>query len=152
MPAYRDRHTRPNALPSVPAEAALSFLKDTKGTLAWTARDLADTLKINRPEAKQILAFLQAQGYVQPARSGEPAQQREPARGTNDWITTPAGETVSGATPSRLTRVSVEQALVELTERINQSNKHPHTPIRITDAVTLVDLLIPDPASDQSAQ
>ncbi len=152
MPAYGDRHTRPNALPSVPAEAALSFLKDTKGTLAWTARDLADTLKINRPEAKQILAFLQAQGYVQPARSGEPAQQREPARGTNDWITTPAGETVSGATPPRFTRESVEQALVALKDRINQSDKDPQAPFRITDAVAFGDFLIPDRARVQSAQ
>src|SRR5260370_9625545 len=125
MPAYRDGHARPKPLPCVPAEDALSFLKDTKGTLAWTARDLADTLKINRPEAKQILAFLQAQGYVQPARSGEPAQQREPARGTNDWITTPAGETVSGATPPPFTRERVQQSLAPLKDRINQSNKDP---------------------------
>src|SRR5258707_4988404 len=106
MPAYRDRHTRPNALPSVPAEAALSFLKDTKGTLAWTARDLADTLKINRPEAKQILAFLQAQGYVQPARSGEPAQQREPARGTM------IGSPLRPAKPSPAPRLPVSPAKV----------------------------------------
>src|SRR5258707_5011011 len=31
-------------------------------------RDLADALRINRREAEQALAFLQAQGYVQPAR------------------------------------------------------------------------------------
>src|SRR5258708_11077044 len=135
MPAHRDRHRSPNALPSIPAEAALSFLKDTKGTLTWTARDLADTLKINHPEAEQVLAFLQAQGYVQPARRGEVAQQREPSRSTNDWITTQAGETVSGAKPPRFTRESVEQALAALKHRIKQNNKDPQAPFRITDAV-----------------
>ncbi len=38
-------------MPSIRAEAALSFLKDTKGALTWTARDFADTLNINRREA-----------------------------------------------------------------------------------------------------
>jgi predicted ArsR family transcriptional regulator len=143
MPAHRERHTRPNALPSIPAEAALSFLKDTKGALNWSARDFADTLKINQREAEQVLAFLQAQGYVQPARHGEVAQQRQPSRGTNDWITTPAGETVAGAKPPRFTRESVEQALVALKDRINQSNKDPQAPFRITDAVAFGDFLSP---------
>src|SRR6266478_976051 len=119
MPSERERST----LPSLPAEAALSFLKDTKGTLTWSARDLADTLKINRREAQQALAFLQAQGYVQPARRGEPAHQKGSARSADQWITTPAGETVSGAKPPRFTRESVEQALVALKNRIKQSNK-----------------------------
>ena len=54
MPSQRERST----LPSLSAEAALSFLKDTKGTLTWSPRDLADALKINRREAEQALAFL----------------------------------------------------------------------------------------------
>jgi hypothetical protein len=152
MPAHRDRHTRPNALPSIPAEAAFSFLKDTKGALTWSARDLADTLKIDRPEAEQILAFLQAQGYVQPARRGEVAQQRQPSRGTNDWITTPAGETVSGTKPPRFTRESVEQALAALQNRIKQSNKDSQAPFRIADAIAFGDFLLPDRARVQSAE
>jgi hypothetical protein len=63
MPSHRDR----SAFPSLPAEAALSLLKDTKGTLIWSARDLADVPKIKRREAEQALVFLQAQDYVQPA-------------------------------------------------------------------------------------
>ena len=152
MPAHHDRHRRPNALPSLPAEAALSFLKDTKGALTWSARHLADTLKINRPEAEQILAFLQAQGYVQPARHGEQADKRESARSADQWITTPAGETVSGAKPARFTRESVEQALAALKDRINQSNKDPQAPFRITDAVAFGDFLFPDRARVQSAE
>ena len=76
--------TVPSTQPSIPAEAALSFLKDTKGTLTWSVRELADTLKINRRESEQVVALLAAQGYVQ--RAG----------GTDEWMTTPAGETVSG--------------------------------------------------------
>src|ERR1700747_1699142 len=87
-----------NAFPTIGAEAALSFLKDTKGALTWTARDLADTLKIDRREAEQALAFLQAQGYVQPAQQGGSARGRKPARsGAAEWMTTPAAETISGA-------------------------------------------------------
>src|SRR6266436_847590 len=131
VPPQRQRPT----LPSLSAEAALSFLKDTKGTLTWSTRDLVEELKINRREADQVLALLQAQGYVQPARCGEPAQQKGAARGAGLWITTPAGETVSGAKPPRFARESVEQALAALQNRIKQSNKDPRIPYRITDAV-----------------
>ena len=139
MRSRRDRKTRPNPMPSISAEAALSFLKDTKGTLAWTPRDLADTLKINRSEAEQALAFLQAQGYVQPARSAR------------EWMTTPAGETVSGAKPPRFTRDSVEQALTALRDRIQTNNKSRQAPFRVTDAVAFGDFLLSDRARVQSA-
>ncbi len=125
MPLQRERLT----LPSLPAEAALSFLKDTKGTLTWSARDLSESLKINRREAQQALALLQAQGYVQPAH------QKGSARGADQWSTTPAGETVSGGKPPRFSRERVEQALATLKNRIKQSNKDPHASFRITDAV-----------------
>jgi len=144
MPSHRERQTRP-AIPSIPAQAALSFLRDTKGTLTWTARDLADSLNINRRDAEQILAFLQAQGYAQPAR------QRGSARGTDQWMTTPAGETVSGAKASRFTRESVEQALSALKDRIKQTNKNPQAPFHITDAVAFGDFLLPDRVRVQSA-
>jgi DNA-binding transcriptional MocR family regulator len=139
MPSPRQRKTHANSLPQIPAEAALSFLKDTKGALTWTARDLADMLKINRPEAERVLELLQAQGYVQPAR------------GTNEWMTTPAGETVSGAKTPRFTRESVEQALTALKGRFQQSNKNRQAPYRITDAVAFGDFLISDRARVQPA-
>ena len=147
MPSPRDRKTPPNhPLPSISAEAALSFLKDTKGTLAWTTGDLADTLKINRSEAEQALAFLQAQGYVQPAGHGRPAS------GAREWMTTPAGETVSGAKAPRFTRESVEQALTALKNRIETNNKNRQAPLRITNAVAFGDFLLPDRARVQSAE
>jgi hypothetical protein len=141
MPSQRQRPT----LPSLSAEAALSFLKDTKGTLTWSTRDLVEGLKINRREADQVLALLQAQGYVQPAH------QKGSARSTDQWITTPAGESVSGAKPSRFTRESVEQALAALKDRIKQSNKNPQALFRITDAVAFGDFLFSDRARVQSA-
>src|SRR6266478_3256508 len=139
MPAPREHKKGPNAFPSIPADAALSFLKDTKGALTWTVRDLADTLKIDRREAEQALAFLQAQGYVQP-------------RGTKgQWITTPAGEAVSGAKAPRFTPESVQQALAALKDRIRDNNKNRQAPFRITDAVAFGDFLLPDRARVQSA-
>jgi len=141
MPSQRERFT----VPALSAEAALSFLKDTKGALTWSVRDLAAALKINRSEAEQGLAFLQAQGYVQPAR------QKGSARIADQWITTPAGETVSGAKPPRFTRERVEQALAALKDRIKQSNKNQQAPFRITDAVAFGDFLLPDRARVQSA-
>jgi hypothetical protein len=147
MPSQRQRP----ALPSLPAVAALSFLKDTKGTLAWSIRDLADTLKITRAEAQQALALLQAQGYVQPARRCEPAHQKGVARSAGQWMTTPAGETVSGAKPPRFARESMEQALAALKDRVKQSNKNPQAPFRITGAVAFGDFLLPDRARVQSA-
>src|SRR5690348_183146 len=115
MPSPRERTARPGLFPAIPAEAALSFLKDTKGALTWTTRDLADTLKNNRREAEQALAFLQAQGYVQPHGKGE-------------WLTTAAGEAVSGAKTPRFTRESVEQSLAALKNRIQQNNKNRQAP------------------------
>ena len=45
-------------MPALPLAAVLSFLKDTRGMMAWTARDLVETLKIKMPDAAQILAIL----------------------------------------------------------------------------------------------
>jgi hypothetical protein len=141
MPSQRERST----LASLPAEAALSFLKDTKGILAWSTRDLVEALKINRREADRVLALLQAQGYVQPAN------QKASARASEQWITTPAGETVSGAKPPHFTRESVEQALTALKDRVKQNNKNPQTLFRIVDAVAFGDFLLPERSRVQSA-
>ena len=139
MPSPRGPKTAPSLLPTIPADAALSFLKDTKGALTWTARDLADTLKIDRREAERALGFLQAQGYVQP-------------RGTKgQWLTTPGGETVSGAKSPRFTPESVQQALTALKDRIRGNNKNRQAPFRIIDAVAFGDFLFPDRARVQSA-
>lgn len=128
------------ALLSIPAEAALSFLKDTKGALTWSVRDFADTLKINRGDAEQAIALLAAQGYV------------KRASGTNEWMTTPAGESVSGAKSPRFARESVKQAVDALKERIKQVNKDKKAAFRITDAVALGDFLLSDRPRVQAAE
>jgi DNA-binding transcriptional MocR family regulator len=140
MPSHREPKKRSATLPTIPAEAALSFLKDTKGALTWTTRDLADTLKIDRREAEQALALLEAQGYVQPARGGR-----------GEWMTTPAGETVSGAKTPRFTRASVEQSLDALKNRIQKNNKNRQAPFRVTNAIVFGDFLLSDRARVQSA-
>lgn len=145
MPPRREPRPRPASIPALPAEAALSFLKDTKGTLSWSTSDLAKTLDIDRPEAQQALAFLQAQGYVQLADRAT----ANPSGG--QWTTTPAGETVSGAKPPRFSRESVEQALAALRERIKQNNKGAQAPFLIKEAVAFGDFLIPDRVRVQAA-
>jgi DNA-binding transcriptional MocR family regulator len=145
MPANRTRPAQVNSFPSLPAEAALSFLKDTKGALTWSTYDLGNTLKISRRDAQQALALLQAQGYVQAAH------QKAAAHSSDMWLTTPAGETVSGAKPPRFTRESVEQSLTALKERIKLANKDPQALFRVTDALAFGDFLLPDRARVQSA-
>ena len=140
MPSTREHNKGLKTFPTIPAEAALSFLKDTKGSLTWTTRDVAGTLNIDRREAEQALALLQAQGYVQPARGGK-----------GEWITTPAGESVAGAKTPRFSRESVEQSLAGLKSRVQQNNKNRQAPFRITDAVAFGDFLLPDRARVQSA-
>jgi len=123
---------------AVSAEAALSFLKDTKGVVNWTVRDVADTLKIGRSEAEKIVALLEAQGYV--AREGK-----------SDWMTTAAGESVSGAKVPRLSRESVETAIAELKDRIAQINNARGAPYRIDAAVAFGDFLLKDRSKAQPA-
>lgn len=126
-------------LPAVSAEAALSFLKDTKGMLTWSAKDLADVLKIPRREAEQVIHFLEAQGYAQRARE------------SGDWMTTPAGESVSAAKLPRFTRESVEQAVDNVKQRIKELNRDATAPFKITRAVAFGDFLQSDRARVQAA-
>jgi DNA-binding transcriptional MocR family regulator len=121
----------------IPADAALSFLKDAKQTVTWSARDLADTLKISHRDSEQVVALLAAQGYVQAAKDG--------------WITTPAGESVSGAKPARFTRESIEEAVESLQERIKQVNKDAKAAYRMTNAVVFGDFLLTDRTRAQAA-
>jgi hypothetical protein len=127
------------ALLSTPAEAALSFLKDTKGAVTWTVLELAHTLKITRTDADQVVALLQAQGYVQSAQAN------------GEWMTTPSGEAVSGAKLPRFDRDSVQSALAALQERIRQVNKDSKAVFKITAAVAFGDFMMKDRARVQAA-
>ena len=77
---------------------------------------LAGTLKISPGEAEKVVALFEAQGYV--AREGK-----------SEWMTTAAGESVSGAKAPRLSRENVEAALTGLKDRIAQVNNNRKRPI-----------------------
>src|ERR1700693_4971456 len=113
---------------SVSAAAAFSFLKQAKGLLTWTLDDLAKSLKISVAEGKQALAALAMQGYIKPQERGE-------------WLTTLAGETVSGAKSPRFTPESIEEALAALRSRIKLVNQDSQAPYKITDAAAFGDFL-----------
>jgi hypothetical protein len=106
-----------------------SAFKDAKSTVTWSVRDLANTLKIGRHDAGPVVALLAAQGYLQHAS------------GTDDWMTTPAGESVPDAKSPRFTREKVERAVESLNERIKQVNRDPEHAFRTTAAVPFGDFL-----------
>ncbi len=103
----------------LPAAELLSFLKQTRGVGTWTERDLAKALKIGLAEAKEAIAVLQLQGYI------------EPAGHTGKWRITEEGELVAGAKSPRFTRGSVEDALAGLRDRIKAVSDDPNAPYRI---------------------
>ncbi len=119
---------RPGAIPAVPIEAVFSFLKGTKGTSSWTKQDFAGTLKISVADAAKILPVIQMQGYINPYH--------------DEWVTTTAGEDVSGARPPRFSPEKVEEALAELRERIKAVNKDAKSAYKITEAVAFGDFLL----------
>jgi hypothetical protein len=107
----------------------LSFLKETKGAATWTDRDLAKSLNISMPEAKQVLAVMELQGYVEPAGTSK------------KWRTTEQGDLVSGAKSPRFTREAVEQGLSALSDRIQGINQDSNATYRVTEAVAFGDFL-----------
>jgi DNA-binding IclR family transcriptional regulator len=107
----------------MPAAALLSFLKQARGLEQWTEKDLAAALKISASQAKQAMAVLEMQGYV------------EPAGHTAKWKVTEQGILVSGAKPPRLTRKSVEEALAGVRKRIQATNEDKNAAYRVAEAV-----------------
>jgi len=124
----------------VSAEAALSFLKDTKGAVSWGLGEMAGILKIGRKEAEQVVAFLAAQGYVAQAEGEK-----------NAWLTTAAGESVSGAKTPRFGRKNVEEAVEFLKGRIREINTDKGAPYRFVKAVAFGDFLLADRPKLQAA-
>jgi hypothetical protein len=116
-------------MPSVPVAAVMSFLKDTRGLMTWTTRDLAETLNIPASEAAKVIPIMEIQGYVKPA---------ERAR---EWFTTLAGQTVSGSKLPHYTRERVATALAGLKERIAAARKDFESPFKISAAVAFGDFL-----------
>lgn len=122
------KHPPKHALPSIPADQALSFLRETRGISTWTARDMANSLRIGGGEAKRAIAVLEMQGYVNPFKSDQ-------------FMTTSAGESVSHSQAPRYTRDRIDRALAVLRSRIAEINRDDGAPFRITQAVAFGDFL-----------
>lgn len=95
---------------------------------SWTPRDLAKSLKISPAAAKHALAILEMQGYVKPTGSAE-------------WITTPAGEIVSGSKLPRYSRETVERSLESFADHLQRVNEDASAEYKIADAVAFGDFL-----------
>jgi hypothetical protein len=87
---------------------------------------MAETVGISEAEARRVIPILQLQGYVQPS--------------DDEWMTTAAGEAVSGAKTPRFTPEIVNDALEKLSERIITLNKSKNS-VRIDAAVAYGDFL-----------
>ena len=104
----------------------MSFLKDTRGLLTWTTRDLAETLAIPTSEAAKVITIMEMQGYV------------KAAEGAREWFTTPAGQTMSGSKLPHYTPERVTAALAALKERIAAApGEHGKGTIRIAFQVDI---------------
>lgn len=125
----RKTKTATNIMPLVPAAAVMSFLKDSRGLVTWTTRDLAETLGIAAAETTKVITIMEMQGYVKPAHGGP------------EWLTTPAGETVSGSKQPHFTRDRVDAALDGLKKRLTAARKDFKSPFKISTAVAFGDFL-----------
>jgi hypothetical protein len=117
----------------MPLAAVLSFVKETRGTLTWSIQDMVRSLKISEPEANQIIGILSLQGYVKPALDNQ------------GWLTTPAGEDVSGSKLPRYKISSVNEALSALEKNIESLNHDRHARFHVAEAVAYGDFLLGRP-------
>lgn len=112
---------------SLPPAALFSFLKDTRGATVWSLDDFTKTLGLTAAGARQALAILEMQGYIH-SHAGE-------------WMTTPAGETVSGSKFPRFHRDAVERSLAAFADHIQRVNADRAAPYKIVEAVAFGDFL-----------
>ena len=113
---------------SLPATASFSFLKETRGITSWTGRDFAKTLDLSTANAKEALAILEMQGYVK-------------ATGPKEWMTTPAGESVSGSKFPKYSRENVERTLDSFADHLKRVNQDSSAEYKVADAVAFGDFL-----------
>jgi DNA-binding transcriptional regulator YhcF (GntR family) len=114
---------------SLPATALFSFLKETRGITSWTTRDLAKTLNLRATSTKEALAILEMQGYIKPAES------------KGEWITTPAGEIVSGSKFPKYSRETVERSLAAFADHLKRVNQDSSAEYKTAEAVAFGDFL-----------
>jgi hypothetical protein len=138
MPKSTPKKTKLGRMPAVSIAAALSFLKETKGALTWTAQEFARGVGITVAEAGPALAVLQMQGYV------------KPGTGKNEWMTSVDGAVVSGAAAPRFSVEAVQKALENLRGRITAGNKDAKAEFRVSRAIAFGDFMT-DRAQVQAA-
>src|SRR5216683_1204948 len=129
-PAVATPDAKPSlgSMPNITVAAVFSFLKDKRGALSWTLRDLTQTLNISEQNARRVLTILKLQGYVSET-------------GDNELLTTASGEIVSGSKPPRFTHERVDGAVSELFDRIAANNSDRNADCKITQAVAFGDFL-----------
>lgn len=135
-PASRQKTKRPKSQKAPAAKSAarlerdavFSFLKDTRGMISWTARDLAETLGVTLAQANDALPVLEMQGYIR-------------SSGKDEWLTTIEGETVSGSVAPRYQKEAVDDALVALQDRIRKLNADRGASVVVTRAIAFGDFL-----------
>jgi len=88
---------------------------------------LAKSLNITSAAAKQALAILEMQGYVKPTGS--------------EWLTTSAGESVSGSETPRYSPETIERSLSSLADHLKLVNQDSSAEYKIADAVAFGDFL-----------
>jgi len=113
---------------TLPPAALFSFLKETRGITKWSGRDFAKALNLKTADAKEALAILEIQGYIKATR-------------TREWITTPAGESVSGSKTPRYSRESVEESLASFTDHLKRVNQDSSAEYKVAQAVAFGDFL-----------
>ena len=113
---------------SIPVAALFSFLKETREMTTWTVRDMTKALNISQAAAKHALAILEIQGYVRRA-------------GSKEWMTAPAGESVSGSKLPRYSRETVERSLASFADHLKRVNQDSSAEYKIADAVAFGDFL-----------
>ena len=114
-------------LPDIALDALLSFLKDTRGAVDWSVKDLRECLKLDAKQTAQLLAILEMQGYV--AKEGD------------QWLTTAAGESIAKSKKPQFSLASVTNALDTLKDRIEALNRDKRSEFKITKAVAFGDFL-----------
>lgn len=128
------KHEGANAPPDnpsnslIPAAEAFSFLRETRGLSTWAPRDVSKSLNISAADARQVIAVLELQGYVKSA-------------GPDQWMTTIAGEEVSGSKTPRFTRERIQKALADLRRQIGEVNASRKASYTIVQAVAFGDFL-----------
>lgn len=97
--------------------------------VTWTTLDMAKTLHISVAEANSVIPMLTMQAYVKSAGAKD------------EWMTTMAGENVSGSSTPQFTRESVEGELAALAERMKEVNRNTDSEFKVKTAVAFGDFL-----------